>query len=59
MKKRIVAFLCLSVMVSLLVLGVLFSHPDGTPSPEGTRVTLVTPSGDREYAPPSPGSESW
>lgn len=63
MKKRIVAFLCLSVVVSLLVLGILFSHPfgvsDGPPSPDGTRVTVVTPSGDRDYAPPPSGNEIW
>jgi hypothetical protein len=62
MKKRLATLLCLSIMIPLLVLGFLsyhlFGDREGHPSPDGTRVTLVLPAGDRD-APPSPGDMHW
>ncbi|HLZ62985.1 MAG TPA: hypothetical protein VKR06_39045 [Ktedonosporobacter sp.] len=77
MNKKIVAVLCLSLLISCLALGALFSHPLGDrdysgAAPDGTRVTSVSPNGDRDApspdgtrvtlvtpGPASPNNETW
>lgn len=56
MNKRLAPFIVSGLLISALVLGFLSYYPFGdrdasTPSPDGTRVTLVSPYSDREGGP--------
>ncbi|QBD82945.1 hypothetical protein EPA93_46085 [Ktedonosporobacter rubrisoli] len=50
MKKRIVTFFGLSLLIPGLALGILTYHPldRDYSTPNGTRVTSVSPAGDRD-----------